>query len=351
MRLISLLFFIVLLASCKKKESTPCVTLGDLPKGLMVVNEGLFQQNNSTVSFVNDITGQVNNSKFQELTGRQLGDTGNDILKYGGKIYIVVNVSSTIEVLDSKTGKEIQQIIMQSGGQPKQPRRAIGANGKLYVSCFDGFVDVIDTITFAITQRISVGENPDFLAYSSTENRLFVSNTGGLNFPAVDSTISVIDCTSNMETEKITVGKNPGAMAIEGGKLFVITRGNYGTILPKLHRINLSSNLLEETYSYEAVSVSSFKNGELLFRYKSGGTQKLGLFNVTSNSLSNSDFIDLSGVETPYSVGYSLDNERIYITDAKNYTVTGNLLEFDSAGNLLRTFGVGLNPSSWCWVE
>jgi hypothetical protein len=48
---------------------------------LWIVNEGLFNQNNSTLSLLNLNTKNITNDFFQAITGRRLGDTGNFIFK------------------------------------------------------------------------------------------------------------------------------------------------------------------------------------------------------------------------------------------------------------------------------
>jgi proline racemase len=45
---------------------------------------------------------------------KELGDVGNDIKIYGSKLYIVVNVSNKIEVLDAKTAKRITLFIYRT---------------------------------------------------------------------------------------------------------------------------------------------------------------------------------------------------------------------------------------------
>src|SRR5210317_173144 len=143
MRLTSWFILLFVLVSCKKDE-IPVESPSVLETGVLLVNEGLFQQNNSSLSWVNLSSQGVNNSIFTDKTTRALGDTGNDLKQYGGKIYVVVNVSSTIEVLSARTLEPVKQISMISNGVSKEPRNISFANGKAYVTCYDGFVDIID---------------------------------------------------------------------------------------------------------------------------------------------------------------------------------------------------------------
>src|SRR5690606_26745009 len=112
MRLISVIFSVILIVSCKKDEPVDPPVSESLSNGMVVLCEGLFQHNNSTVSWVDFSTGTIANNLFATKTGRQLGDTGNDMKRYGGKIYIVVTVSSTVEVVNATSFSSIKQISM-----------------------------------------------------------------------------------------------------------------------------------------------------------------------------------------------------------------------------------------------
>lgn len=115
-RYVLLSLMMVILASCKKDETTQEVD--SITNGMLVLCEGLFQQNNASLTWTSFSSGVSNIDFFKQQNNRLLGDTGNDIARYGGKIYIVVNVSSTIEVLSAANGKVIKQIQMVDNGWP-----------------------------------------------------------------------------------------------------------------------------------------------------------------------------------------------------------------------------------------
>lgn len=346
-------FFVLILStivvSCKKKpvqpteETTSPTTLSN---GILVLNEGLFQQNNASLSWIDLSTNSVNSSFFEQKTTRSLGDTGNDIKRYGNKIYVIVNVSSTIEVLNATTGAFIQQIDMKTAsGDSKQPRYIAFNGSKAYVSCYDGFVDVIDTATLAIQQRIPVGSNPEGLCVAN--NKLYVANSGGLNYPNVDSTLSVISLSTYNELTKIVVGKNPGrVVADQNGEVYAITRGNYSTIPQRMHRINTTTDNLEETFPMEVGSIVTFGNKFLLTTSDfSGSNTSIQLFNPQSELVENSNFIDVSSIETLYGINYSSTTGKIYVMDARGFSISGKLKEYSLAGNFIREWTVGLNPT------
>lgn len=333
------------LLSCKKKKPEPeAPAPAVLEHGLLVLNEGLFQLNNSTLCWVNTNDHTVNTTFFEDKTNRGLGDTGNDIARYGNKIYIIVNVSSTIEVLDALTGDPITQISMIHGGVAKQPRYIVFDGSRAFVSCFDGYVDVIDTTSLTVTQRIAVGSNPEGLDISN--GKLYVANSGGLN-TVKDSTVSVISLASLQELDRITVGENPGAVCTDSeGDVYVISRGNYGSIPSRMHRIDPVTDTKVESYTFDASGITRM-NDQLLISYYNFNdqTSAIGLFNALTEQLITPNFISTASITTLYGITYSPVTNKIYCADANGYTNSGYIHLFTAAGSFERSYHVGLNPS------
>lgn len=351
MRSIStILFFSLFLFSCKK-EKPQAEPTSILMQGMLVLNEGLFQQNNSSISWVNTATDEVILDFFEAKNNRLLGDTGNDMQVYGGKIYVVVNNSNTLEILSKSTGASIKQIAMVNGIIGKQPRSITFFGSNAFVTCYDGFVDVLDTVSLTITQRIQVGANPEGLAISN--GKLFVANSGGLNYPNVDSTVSIIDLANFQEITKITVGKNPGSIKVDAqGDVYVIARGNYGTIPSRMVRINSLTNTVEQTFPFDASGMERMNQYFLISFYNyTTQTSEIGLFNTLTETLENSAFISTSSITTLYGIQYNSMNNKIYCLDAMGYTNTGYVRQFSSSGIFEKNYHVGLIPSKIIFYE
>ena len=339
MRYISFLWLFGVFASCKP-EPIPCPSVNEnSSNGALVLCEGLFQQNNSSISWIDFSKNEIENSFFVTSTNRQLGDTGNDIQRYGDKIYVVVNASSRVEVLSAINFTPLAQIEMIENGIAKQPRAIAFSGSKAYVSCYDGFVDVIDTVTLQVTNRIQVGSNPEGLAV--VDNYLYVANSGGLNFPNVDSTVSIVNLLSESEVTKLTVGINPGAVISDAqGDIYVVRRGDYGQIPSRLVRINTSSNQVAETFTFDAVGIAEMNASFLVYNNSS-----IGIFDPVSEQMTQANIFDLSEVTTLYGVTYNPFDGLVYVSDAMNYTNSGYLRSFTASGMYLGSFSVGLNPS------
>lgn len=345
MRLISALVLISLVfTSCKKDDPTVSDNI-PLNDGMMVMCEGLFQQNNSSLSFVNFNSNQTINNFFLSTSDRALGDTGNDLKRYGGKVYAIMNGSSTVEVISGITGVTIKQIPMVEGGVAKQPRSVTFYYNKILVSCYDGFVDVIDTTSLEVEQRIQVGSNPEGLAVSN--DMLFVANSGGLNFPNVDSTVSVVNLQTFTEELKITVGKNPIGIEVDSeGDIYVITRGDYNTIPSRLNKIDPTSYSVTQ-FPFDASSIHPMIDNFFLIGYAdlSTGDNQVGLFNTSGDVMTNATFLDMSVIQTMYGITYHPGLDKIFVSDAMDFVTTGSVFEFSGSGVFEKSFDVGLNPS------
>lgn len=348
--IISLLSFTII--SCKKEISAPLDGTDDtLKNGLLVLNDGLFQLNNSSMSWVDLSTGSVNNQIFEERTGRQLGDTGNDMIIYGSKLYIVTSVSSTLEVLNAKTLSSIKQLSIVENGTAQQPQNITAINGEIYISTFGGKVWCIDTTTFEVKTKIQVGLNPDRITNDGTS--IFVSNSGGLNNPVYDSTVSVINPITKTEIKRITVGINPGGIIVAPDhNIYVLTRGNYMDIPAKLHRINGTTLTKDTSYAIEAAYLENYSNSHFVIAYYTNQeNMTLAKFNLQNQKLENQNFISLSDYTTFYGMIYSSKAKRFYLKDAGNYTNQGKINCYNEQGTFLTSYNVGLNPNKVIYYE
>lgn len=341
-----------LLLACRKPEKEKYVLPTVLHNGFLTLNEGLFQQNNATLTWYSIDQKKAYPQFFKQKNQLGLGDTGNDIKVYGGKIYIVVNNSHILHVLDKRTGKLLHQLTLSNNNSGSSPRH-IDFNGAFaYVSAFDGHIFKIDTTTISIQQIATAGLNPE--AIIAHHGKLFVSNSGGLNYPDMDSTISVIDPITMQEITRINVGKNPGKIIPDGfGHLWVSVRGDLSQNEGKLVKINQFSYAVEAVFDINCSSMT-FGNGLLyISTYNfNAGTSSIVVFNPQTNEIINAAFVDGKLFETIYGIQYiEIGGQGIVLAnDAKSYINQGNVYAFDLQGNLLFSYISGLNPNSSVYI-
>ncbi len=245
---------------------------------------------------------------------KELGDVGNDIQQYGGRLYAVINCSHKVEVMDLQA-RHIGKIDLPNC-------RYVAFKGdKLYVSAYVGSaadpellgaVYEVDTASLMVTREVKVGHQPDELCVVG--NKLYVVNSGGYLTNQYDSTVSVIDLSSFTEIEKINVGLNPTRIRVDEQKrLWVCCQGNYKDIQPQVVIIGgprIETPCANISIQGATAYVMDNKNKQL---------RAFSTIDFTEQTLP----IDISAYENPY--GLLATNEALYVTDAKNYVSSGVL--------------------------
>ncbi len=319
---------------------------------IYVLSEGLFNLNNSTLMFHSLKSGQTDTDYFRSKNHRGLGDTANDMAIYGNKLYIVVNVSSQIEVIDRASGLSLKQIpVLNENGRSRQPRYIAFHKDKAYVCSFDGTVARIDTTSLEIEKYATVGRNPDGICVQG--DKPYVSNSGGLDVDGigVDNTVSVVGTEPFKEIKKIQVGYNPGRIRADNyGHVYVATRGkdiNAGDY--NFVQIDTRTDEVKQIYDEKVMNFDI--NDQLAYLYTFNYTtqeSQVKVFNLQTGTILREDFItDETEINTPYGICVNPYSGNIYITDAYNYQVSGDVLCFNPQGKLIyRLSEIGQNPNT-----
>ena len=348
------IILILIFSSCDDMKDIP--TLVDIPQitsesgQLYVLSEGLFNMNNSTLTRIDFKNRTLDTDFFSTVNQRGLGDTANDMKQYNNYLWIVVNVSSQIEVVDIATGISIRRIpLFNESGIARQPRFISFYAGKAYVCSFDGTVTRIDIPTLKIDGIVTCGRNPDGI--TTTSGKIYVSNSGGLDMPNYDNTVSVIDINTFTEIKKITVGLNPYKIESDNeGDVYVISRGNNANIIAKWYRIDSKNDTVAQVFDQLPITNFTIKN-DTAYLYSFDyvrNTYWIKTFDCKSEQIISNNFItDNTILDRPFSISVNQDNNNVYITDAHNYTVKGDLLCFNLQGKLLyKIQNIGLNPNA-----
>ncbi len=339
-------------SACKKDDVTKPDPITPA-KGVYVLSEGGFGGNNTKLSYRNASTGTFAADYFLQQNpslAAGLGDLGNDMIIYGGKIYIVMNGSGNVTVLNAASGALITKISFGGTAANRNPRYALGTGGKVYVTAWDNKVSIVDTSTLAITGNINVGATPEGLAASG--NFLYVANSGGLNYPDYDSTVSVVDLTTGAEIKKVTVGLNPQRIEVNSkGKVYVSAYGDaFATVAvpASVSVINSTSNTLETTlgsgYEYDHIRIYN----DIAYLYNNYGGTAVKMYNTVTNTLVRNSFVtDGTAVASTYGVNIDEQNGDVYIMDAKDFVASGEVTCFGSDGVKKFSFSVapGVNPN------
>lgn len=317
-------------------------------KVIYVLNEGSWNNNNASVSAIDPTDGSSYYYQFAAANGRNLGDTGQDILRYGGKIYIAVSGSNTIEVVDGNSLTSIKTIKPESG-KPGNPRGLAASDGKIYVSLYDGYVAKIDTTSLAFEDSIAVGPNPEEITIAN--GCLYVAISDGWNsgngYPN-GKYVSKIGLDSFKVASKIDVIVNPNKMASDkSGNVFVISWGNYIDIPSTVQKIDKNDNV---SVLGKATYMTCYENTLYTINAPFGSPSiEYISYNTISGSVESSSFISGTADEMPSNptcVSVNPKNGNIligsYLT-AADYLSNGYVYEY-ADGSFKARYNAGVGP-------
>ena len=158
--------------------------------GVYVFNQGNQSAGiGGALSFIDPSTASYRNDVFLLVNGRELGSMLQDGVVLGDNLYIAVNGSNTVEVVNKNTVQSVAQIPTPSdlGG----PRDVVTDGEYVYASMYGGYVVRIDPATNEIDNTVQVGPNPEEMAVLG--NHLYVVNSDGMNWPPADCSVSKIN--------------------------------------------------------------------------------------------------------------------------------------------------------------
>lgn len=347
------------LASCRDDElvvPTEYDIVGDenphgTIRGFYLVNEGNMGANKCTLDYYDYRTGLYARNIYSEKNPnviKELGDVGNDVGIYGTKLYIVVNCSHKVEVLDAHTGLRIGQVDIPNCRNLRFHR------GKAYVSSYVGPVLIdpdapkgavyeVDTATLAVTRKVGVGYQPEEMEI--VDDYMYVANSGGYRAPNYDHTLSVVQMIDLKQVEHIPVGINLHRVKKDRyKKLWVTSRGDYLTRPSRLYVLDKKPGynryVVTDTIPM-ACSNMALRGDSLYFyatewnNYTASNTISYGIIDIRSRRIVSHNFITDGSereISVPYGIAIHPESGDILLTDAKNYVSSGTLYCYSPKG-------------------
>lgn len=333
--------------------------------GFYLLNEGNMNMNKASLDYYDYVSGLYRRNVYGQANPDAtlgLGDVGNDIGIYGSKLYAVINCSNKIEVMDVETTKRLGVIDV------KNCRYVTFANGKAYVSAYDGdvqiggnspngFIAEIDTSTLKITRTVEVGRQPEEMAIIN--DKLYVANSGGYSPPNYESTVSVVDLKTFSRIKDIDVAINLHRVkADDDGDIYVSSRGDYYDIPSKLFVIDTKSDQVKKAFDIACANLTIANDIAYVigseFSYKDHKwTINYSMIDVKNEVLLEGEFLPKSisdAIKTPYGIAVDPKSENIYITDATDYVSPGTLYCIGKNGETKFTVTTGDIPAHFAFV-
>lgn len=310
-------------------------------KGFFLLNEGNMGSNKASLDYYDYETGTYHRNIFPERNPsvvHELGDVGNDIQIYGDKLYVVVNCSHIVEVMDVNSARHVGTISVPNC------RYIVFRDGFAYVSSYAGPVQIdpnarlgyvakVDTATLKVVDECLVGYQPEEMAIAG--DKLYVANSGGYRVPHYDRTVSVIDLNTFKEVKKIDVAVNLHRLELDRyGNIYVSSRGDYYDTPSKTYVIDSKTDEVTDVMHLLPNSNMTIA-GDSLYVYSTEWswytekyTTSYAVVNTRTRKVVTRNFIrdgTETGIEVPYGVAVNPENGDLFVTDAKDYVTPGKL--------------------------
>lgn len=346
MRLLKTYHFllVLLLFGCNKKEIGPQQVSDDTfstsSRSVLIACEGNFGWGNASLSSYNPESKTITNNAFETVNGFPLGDVAQSITEINNKLYIVVNNSSKIVVVDKFTLKYETEIT----GFTSPRHITLIAPDKAYVTdLYSNKISVINTQSNTIIGNIDVGEwSENLLVYGTN---VFVCQPNS-------NSILVIDAISNQIIKKITVGEGANGIALDKyQKLWILTSGGYQKELAKLYRINPIDFSIEKTLTFSDLLISPSNlrvdsKGEKLFYLNNDVFE----FNIADSQLNTIPVVSQRN-HLFYGLGIDAFSDEIYVSDAVDYVQKGWIFRHTNSGVMIDSIQTGIIPQHFQFIN
>ncbi|GHT40992.1 hypothetical protein FACS189437_07350 [Bacteroidia bacterium] len=345
-KILYLFALVMAFAACEKEDIIPYTPPIPGSQGVFILNEGYWSGNNASLTYYNFETGETTADIFKG----KLGDTAQDMIAYGGKLYITVMESNCIHVLSLNSFELLDSIT-----NILQPRFLTALDGNVYATAYGstpGEVVKIDTALLTVAGTVTVGANPEGIA--AANHKLYVANGGY----GSGNTVSVINPATFKEEKTIPVRINPYIVKADHyGYIYLTTQGNFGygdpVDLGHLQKINTQTDKVEDI---DIPANQKFEiAGDLLYFYgvfTNYATEEFppanfGVYNIGTEKLtSNSIISDGTVITNPYAIAVNPKTQDVYISNSK-YSLPGDVLVFGTDGKLKNTIHAGVSANTF----
>jgi hypothetical protein len=342
-RLFYIMPLVFIAVSCMKVPDNPNVPTADftIGVGILFVNEGNYGGGNGSLSFYSYDSLKIFNDLFAATNSRPLGDVPNSLMIMQEKIYIIVNNSGKIEIVDHAT--------LESKATIKDlvsPRNmAVVNDNKAYVtSLYSDSVAIIDLPGSFISGYINLRRTSE--AIKQYGNEAFISNWVG------GKEIMVVNTLTDKVVDSIEVSREPESMAIDNQRrLWVLCNGGWDRqTAAELYVIDLATHKFQKKFTFSSKLSSPMclqidGVGQKLYYIDKG----VKLMDINAASLPVAPFITEEPGASFYKIGVNPDNSDIFISDAGDYSKPGNLLIYKNDGNFISKNKAGIIPGSMCF--
>lgn len=329
--------------------------------GVLVLNEGNFMYGNASLSYYNSKTREVQNDIFYRQNGVPLGDVAQSAVIYDGELFIVLNNSGKIMVLNFGKYPALKAFDFTHKITGLQSPRFISFidSSKAYISdLYAKSISILDPSLYSVSGKINITNgNPDFYQHPSEQFVIFEGEVF-TNCYSFDNKILVIDPETDRLKDSIEVLQQPNSIVLDKyGKIWALCDGGYegstyGNTQPGLVRIDAQSHTVEKIFILPEDEWPSKlcinRNADTLY-FINGDVWRMP---VDADQLPRESFIQsVTGSQKRLFFGLGVDpmTSEVYVSDAIDHVQNGVVYGYTADGAGVDTFQVGIIPGFFCF--
>ncbi|RYD58946.1 MAG: hypothetical protein EOP56_01580 [Sphingobacteriales bacterium] len=345
-----LLGLLVLFAACKKDKPTelPKPPASDSTDKVYIVSEGSLGNGNSALDMYDLKTGTAYRDVYKSANNAELGDVLQSIQVIGDRMFLAVNNSDKIVVLDKNDHKQVGIINI-----PK-PRYILPVSAdKAYVSTlYSNKMYIINPNTMQTIGSVALpAQNPEGMllyngkayvaAWDTASDKVFVLNTA----------------TDQLDKEIAVAGRAPHSVVLDkNNKIWVLSGNVYKGKDAALTQVDPATAQVTRSFNFPAKAdpIKPVFNREQDMLYfievdYNGGTEYNGIYRmqIDADKLPEQPFIKAQQFQYFWALGIQPDNNRIFVGDPKGFTQKGIVYIYDTDGNRKGEFETSVGPGQF----
>jgi DNA-binding beta-propeller fold protein YncE len=357
-----LLYLAVALASC---ESDPIIApphndttiVTNDTRAMYVLNEGSFGKNNSsldvmlinrTITIIDSTNRQDTIVTFDTLYQKDrvagLGDVGNDLKLINGKLYVVLNGSNQIVVVDPNNATEVKRIDFPVGSSSNKIAN-IGGGKALVTQLYGSELAIVDLSANTIAGTVNINRNSNDIGVLN--NKVFIT--------ADTQSVLVWDLATNSVDTVIETPYGPQQIYVDSvnNQIIVACQGNFNDATTNSHLVYIDAVTLKTTKT-EQVDAGVYTIGRLI-QGPAGKLFMLGGGKVRVIQLAARTIATVPLLESPkyyYGGGYDAQTNTLYLGDAAGFTGVGSVDAYDATtGALRKSYEAGIAPAHFAFYR
>ncbi|MGI9653190.1 T9SS type A sorting domain-containing protein [Chryseobacterium sp. RLHN22] len=314
-------------------------------EGILVLNEGGAGSNNAEISFISNQSVVTNNYFKSKNNNAILGDTAQDIKIFGDKIFVVLNISNQIKVIN----KSDFTLITTISTNLDNPRYIAFSGNKFYVTNWGSngpstnYVSVYNLATYAHEANIPVGNGPEKIF--SKNNKLYVLLKGGYG---LNQFMDIINTTTNTVESQVNVGNSPNSIFEKDNFLYIMSSGDpyAATSFGTLTVYNTTTQSVASSTTFPVGVKPSYMDtdGTNIYYMNEASIYKTPIASPSINTQPIAVTpITVNSYGTAY--GFNVVNNTIYAADPSGYIAPGKIYAYNLQGILQNTFTVTSLPN------